>query len=99
MYNSKPQGVFSWYGDHEPQALPPKSLVVIFLLTLLVLAIPAAGFWALGQFPAVTSLMWVFVLLLAFLLLDVLLTYRRYKIWGGQWLCGQCRSVFAPNSQ
>jgi hypothetical protein len=99
MCNSEPQGVFSWYGDDEPHALPPKSLFVMFLLTLIVLSIPAAGFWVLGHFPAMSSLMSVAVLLLVFLSLDILLTYRRYKAWGGQWLCSQCRGVFAPNSR
>ena len=97
MYSNTPQGVFSWYGDDEPQALPPKSLFVMFLLSIIVLTIPAAGFWVLGHFPAVTMLVSLAVLLMAFLLTDVLLTYRRYKVWGGQWLCGQCRGVFAPN--
>jgi len=68
----------------------------MFLLAIAVLTIPVTGFWVLEHFPAVTLLLSIAALLLVLLLVDVLLTYRRYKVWVGQWLCGRCRGVFAP---
>lgn len=87
-------GVFSWYSARVPNAYPPKSLFVMLLLLMLGMALPAAGLWLLEHYQA---LHWLFILgmvLLAALLIDVLMTYRQYKSWGGEWLCGDCRSVF-----
>ena len=99
MCGVQPQGAFNWYGGDEPQAMPPKSLFLTFFLAMVALAIPATSFWLLEQFPAVTILVSIGILLAGFLLVDVLLTYSRYKIWGEQWLCGQCRGVFAPKAE
>jgi hypothetical protein len=96
MCGAQPQGAFAWYGEREPQALPPKSLLVIFLILIAALAVPAAGFWFLKHEYAVTWLLSVAALTLAVLVVDVLLTYSRYKVWAGQWLCGRCREVFSP---
>ena len=99
MCDVRPQGVFSWYDDSEPQALPPKSLFFMLLVLIAVLSVPAVGFWLLEHYPAVIWLVSVAALLSAVLLVDILLTYRRYKDWVGQWLCGSCREVFAPATQ
>lgn len=96
MYGAQPQSAFRWYGDGDPKALPPKSLFVMFTILMVVLAVPAIGCWFLQHYSALTGLLLVAALTLAFLLVDVLLTYRRYKVWAGQWLCGCCRGVFAP---
>ena len=99
MCGIQPQGKFRWYGDTDPQALPPKSLFVMFTILMLALAIPAIGFWFLQHYSAMTWLFYIAVLTLAFLIVDVLLTYSRYKVWAGQWLCSSCRGVFAPAVQ
>lgn len=96
MCGAQPQGAFAWYGERVPQALPPKSLLVIFLILIAALAVPAVGFWFLKHEYAVTWLLSVAALTLAVLVVDVSLTYRRYKAWAGQWLCGRCREVFSP---
>ncbi len=89
-------GDVSWYRRDDPQAFPPKSLFVLLLLAITVLMAPAIGFWMLGWFSAVSALAWVAALLLGFLVVDIMLTYGRYKVWVGQWLCGSCRGVFRP---
>ena len=87
-------GVFNWYSEHTPQACPPKSLFVILLLLLLGMTLPTVGLWLLGYTIALSWLARLALLLWAGLLFDVLMTYRRYKTWGGEWLCGECHSVF-----
>ena len=86
---------FSWYSNRIPGACPPKSLFVVLLLLALGVAIPAVGLWLLGHFLALQWLAVTALLLLAGLLFDVLMTYRRYKAWCGEWLCGECRAVFS----
>jgi len=92
--DTTPLGPFNWYDQRAPGACPPKSLFVIITLLLLGMTLPLAGLWMLGHFMALGWLALLSVVLLAALLFDVLATYRRYKDWGGQWLCGDCRAVF-----
>jgi len=87
-------GAFGWYSASLPRACPPKSLFVILSLWILGMALPAAGLWLFGFYLALQWLAIMALLSLLGLLVDVLLTYRRYKTWGGEWLCGECRGVF-----
>ena len=87
-------GSFSWYGEEQPQALPPKSLFIVMLALMLAAALPATGLWLLGHYFALRWLALFALLLLAGLLLDVTMTWRRYKSWDGERLCGECRAVF-----
>jgi len=87
-------GVFSWYSARVPHAYPPKSLFLMLLLLMLGMALPAGGLWLLEHYQALQWLSILAMVLLAALLIDVLMTYRHYKSWGGEWLCGECRSVF-----
>lgn len=96
MDGTQPRNAFRWYGDADPQALPPKSLFVMFITLMMTLAVPAAGFMVMEHYFALTWVLYVAGLTLAFLLADVLVTYRRYKVWAEEWLCGRCRGVFAP---
>jgi len=98
MNGIQPKGAFNWYNESDPQVLPPKSLLVMFFLLMMALAIPAGGFWLLGHYPAANMLVSVALLSLFGLLFDVLLTYRRYKAWSAQWICDQCHGVFTPLS-
>ena len=86
---------FGWYDEKAHHAVPPKSLFIVLSLLLLGLAVPAAGFWFLQHYPALQLLGSVAGILFVCLLTDVLLTYRRYKTWAGEWLCGDCQKVFA----
>jgi hypothetical protein len=88
-------GVFSWYSAGFPHAYPPKSLFVMLLLLMLGMALPAIGLWLLEHYLALQWLSALAMGLIAALLIDVLMTYRHYKKWGGEWLCGECRSVFS----
>ena len=94
MDGGTPVGPFSWYDQRAPGACPPKSLFIIIALMLAGMTLPLAGLWMLGHFMALAWLAGLGALLVAALLFDVLATYRRYKNWGGQWLCGDCRAVF-----
>ena len=89
-------GVFSWYDSEVRNAYPPKSVLLLLGLPLLLICLPAAGFWLLDYYAATKWLASVVVLLLVCLLFDVLLTYRRYKSWVREWLCGICHQVFEP---
>jgi len=86
---------FNWYSGRIPGAYPPKSLFIISLLLMLGMTLPAMGLWYLGHVFALKWLGVMTLLLLAGLLFDVLLTYRSYKRWGGEGLCGECRAVFS----
>jgi hypothetical protein len=88
-------GSFSWYSAGVPHACPPKSLFVMLLLLMLGMVLPAVGLWLLEHYQALQWLSVLSIVLLAALLVDVLRTYRHYKKWGGEWLCGECRSVFS----
>lgn len=90
-------GAFGWYSARFPHACPPKSLFVIFFLLSLAMALPAVALWSLGFYLALQWLIVIALLSLPALLIDVLLTYRRYKNWGDEWLCGECRGVFKPS--
>jgi hypothetical protein len=85
---------FEWYSERVPQACPPRSLFVVFMGLLVGMSIPAVILWYLGYYSALQALGVVSLCLLACLLLDVLLTYRRYKNWSRHWVCGSCRAVF-----
>jgi len=89
-------GPFRWYNEHTRGALPPKSLFLMLLMLLLVLALPALGLWMREFYPLLTFVGLGMVALLTGLVFDVLATYRRYLTWDGQWLCGDCRKVFSP---
>jgi len=85
---------FDWYSDSTPGACPPRSLFVVFTCLLLGISIPALILWIMGYYSALQVFGVVFVGLVACLLLDVLLIYRRYKVWSSHWVCGSCKSVF-----
>ena len=85
---------FEWYSDRIPQACPPRSLFVVFMSLLVGMSVPAVILWYMGFYSALPALGAVSLCLLACLLLDVLLTYRRYKTWSRHWVCGSCKTVF-----
>lgn len=89
-------GHFGWYSVEEPDAMPPKSLFVVLLLLLLGMSVPFIGLLLLGHYLALRWLSVMLLLILAGLLFDVFATYRRYKQWDEQWLCGECQSIFVP---
>ena len=90
------QETFSWYDTRERRALPPKSLFVLLFTLVLLVTVPATGFWFLEHYPALQWMSTVAAVLLACLMVDATLTYQRYKNWSGEWLCGDCKGVFAP---
>ena len=90
---------FSWYGEHSPYAFPPKSLFVVLLL-LAAVCVPGLLFWlpegyaeSSGAAPLIAMTV---AALSTCLVVDVLLTYRRYKAWAKQRLCGDCKKVYLP---
>jgi hypothetical protein len=89
-------GTFGWYSELVPRACPPKSLFVILFLLVLGSAVPTAGLLLLGYDQGTDWLPLLVLLLLLGLVFDVFTTYRRYRTWGGECLCGECRSVFSP---
>lgn len=88
-------GPFSWYALSEHGATPPKSLFVILLAFVLASLLPALGLWYLGFYPAMNWLGSISLLLLVCLLFDAVNTCGRYKAWGREWLCADCRVVFS----
>lgn len=92
------RSAFSWYGERTHHAFPPKSIFVVLLLMMLAIAVPAAGFWLLGQYPALEWLGSMAAILFGCLVVDLMLTHQRYKAWAGEWLCGDCKHVFKPKS-
>lgn len=68
------------------------------LALLLGMALPIAGLWFLDMHLAVVWLGMLALMLVGSLLLDLTLTYQRYKIWGREWLCADCRAVFNRNA-
>jgi hypothetical protein len=88
--------VFHWYDEHTLEACPPRSLFLILLVMMAVLALPAAGLWARDLYPVLAFLGFGIMGLVVTLAFDVFNTYRRYQTWSGQWLCGECRQVFNP---
>lgn len=96
MNGASLQGAFGWYDERAHHACPPKSLFVVLLLMTLGAMIPAMGFWVLEHYAAQQWLIAVAGLLLACLVVDAVLTFRRYKDWVGEWLCGDCHQSFTP---
>ena len=94
MGQGRAPGPFTWYNERVPQALPPASLAVLPALLLLGMSLPMAGFWLLGHSMALKSLAVMALVVLLALLIDVLSTYQRYRLWGRQWLCAECREAF-----
>ncbi|MEH6583309.1 MAG: hypothetical protein V7754_15320 [Halioglobus sp.] len=88
------EGAFRWYDERAHRACPPKSLFVVLFLMTLGAMIPAMGFWVLEHYAAQYWLVTVAALLLACLIVDALLTLRRYKDWVDEWLCGDCQHSF-----
>ena len=86
---------FSWYGESIPRACPPKSLFVILFLVVLGVAVPTATLLLLGYLHGTDWLILVVLALLLGFVFDVCMTYRRYRAWGVECLCGECRSVFS----
>ncbi len=89
-------GAFDWYGERSAGALPPKSLFLIALALVAALTLPVAALALAGILPLPVLLTGGWVLLVASLGLDLLVTRRRYRLWRGQWLCGACKRVFQP---
>jgi hypothetical protein len=87
---------FHWYDQRAPDACPPKSMFVILLMMIIAAVIPAGMFWYMEQYSALTWLASASLMLAGCLLFDALSTYRRYKEWGSEWLCSNCRSAFKP---
>ena len=58
------------------------------------LGLVAAALWMGGVEPALFWLPVPLFALLCCIACDLLGTLRRYRAWGCQWLCGECRAVF-----
>ena len=89
-------GAFDWYGERSAGALPPKSLFLMALALVAALTLPAAVLALAGILPLPVLLTGGWVLLVASLGLDLLVTRRRYRLWRGEWLCGACQRIFQP---
>jgi len=89
-----PAAAFSWYREGTPGACPPQSRFVILLALTLGMVLPVTVLWLAGYYFALTWLGLLGLLLLSSLIYDLTATYRRYRIWVGEWVCGDCRSVF-----
>ena len=87
---------FDWYSQRSPRACPPKSLFVTLLALFLGLALPAVGLWHLEHYPALLWMGGAAALLVVCLFIDMQITYRRYRYWAAQWVCGDCRETFFP---
>lgn len=85
---------FSWYHQRLPGATPPRSRFVVMLTLALGMLAPILGLWFLDMHLAVLWLATLGALLLVSLVLDLTRTHRRYRQWGGEWLCAACRCVF-----
>ena len=87
-------GPFIWYDERHPRAMPPSSLAILPGLLLAGMILPMLGFWVLGYQAALGWLAALALVVLAALLVDLLSTYRRYRLWGREWLCADCRETF-----
>ena len=87
-------GPFVWYDERYPQAMPPSSLAILPGLFLVGMILPMLGFWVLGHSSALMWMAAMALVVLAALLVDLLSTYRRYRLWGREWLCADCRETF-----
>jgi hypothetical protein len=96
-----PRG-FEWYSKAFPGALPPKSLFIQFGIVALLMLLPL---WAMSV-VGVISVQWLslafsssLVMLVACLMIDLLVTYRRYRSWSEQILCAHCQASFARSQE
>jgi len=89
---------FSWYSERVARAHPPKSIFVMLLVLAPIPVLVAAFFWLTGYPGGGQWLLLSALLLLAGLLVDGAATYRRYRHWRRERLCGACRTVFEPIS-
>ena len=89
-------GVFAWYDEGVRGACPPKSLFVMLLAVTAILVLPAVGLWVRELYAGLAVLLSSLLVLLACLGFDLFSTYRRYRAWHQEWLCGECRSNFVP---
>ena len=87
---------FDWYDLGEEGACPPKSLFVVLLSLLMILALPVTILWALDFYPALPWLGAIALLLFSTLILDARHTYKRYRDWASHWRCGNCRHSYQP---
>jgi hypothetical protein len=74
--------------------MPPSSLAILPGLFLVGMILPMLGFWVLGHRSALMWMAALALVVLAALLVDLLSTYRRYRLWGREWLCADCRETF-----
>lgn len=88
---------FDWYDASVPSALPPKSLFMQLLLAVLVCAIPLALLGYSLSFSLESAFTLAGLLLavtVACLLVDLLVTHRRYRQWASECVCGNCYAVY-----
>lgn len=88
---------FDWYDASLPSSLPPKSLFVQFLVAVAVGAVPLVLLGYSLPFSLESTFTLAGILLAAIvacLLLDLLVTHRRYRQWASECVCGHCRAVF-----
>ncbi len=88
---------FEWYDASLPSALPPKSLFMQLLLAVSAGAIPLAVLGYSLSFTlesAFTIAGILLVAIIACLLVDLLITHRRYRQWASECVCGRCCAVF-----
>ena len=93
---------FTWYGESVPGALPPKSLFVRLGVVALggLLSLVALFYGGmLSPQILVGAAFTIAAAVLSCLLLDVLLTYRRYRDWAAEWLCADCCLQFARSGE
>jgi hypothetical protein len=96
-----PRG-FEWYTLEARAALPPKSLFVQLMSGLVVYALPLLLFGYVAGISGETILSAAGMIVsaaVACLFADLLLTYRQYRQWAEDWICGDCRQVFRAQEQ
>lgn len=97
---STPRG-FEWYALEAPGALPPKSLFIQLLSGVLVFTLPLLliGYFAeISGEVFLTAAGMALAAVLTCLLADLLLTYRQYRNWAQEWVCGDCQRAFLPEA-
>lgn len=86
---------FSWYNASTPGACPPKSSFVILLGLVGVVVLPLGLYLLAPEFSWLNLSVLIVLTLLTGLLVDILLTSKRYQQWNKQRVCGNCIVVFS----
>ncbi len=94
MRNELPAATFDWYSLEHDGARPPKSLFLLGIVLFLVVSLPAVVLWSLGWYQLIPWLVAAGTVLVCALVLDILITHKRYRRWASGWVCDECRHTF-----